>query len=94
MAARFEFDLRFEHAGERVAASDAALPWRGAPHHGAAVPFDFPGLDPPGEFETATGPAPPARTFSQAELDAALAAAHAEAAAAVDAGAAPSSKPS
>ena len=86
MAARFEFDLRFEHAGERVAACDAALPWRGTPHQVAAAPFDFPWLQPPGEFETAAGPAPPARTFSQAELDAALAAAHAEAAAAADAG--------
>ena len=86
MAARFEFDLRFEHAGERAAACDAALPWRDTPHQGAAAPFDFPWLQPPGEFETVAGPAPLARTFSQAELDAALAAAHAEAAAAADAG--------
>ena len=48
MAARFEFDLRFEHAAERVAAREAALP---LPRHGdqaAAAPFD-PRLQPAGQ---------------------------------------------
>jgi flagellar assembly protein FliH len=82
MAARFEFDLRFEDAAERVAARDATLPWRGTSRQGAAAPFEFPRLRPAAERERDAGSAPPARTFSQAELDAALDAARAEAAAA------------
>jgi flagellar assembly protein FliH len=86
MVTRFEFDLRFEHAAERVAARDAAMPWRGASHQGAAAPFEFPRLQPAGERERDAGSAPPARTFSQAELDAALDAARTEVAAATEAG--------
>jgi hypothetical protein len=86
MAARFEFDLRFEHGGERVAACDAALPCRGAADQAVAAPFDFPWLQPPGELATGLDSTPPARTFSQADLDAALAAARAEAAAATEIG--------
>jgi flagellar assembly protein FliH len=86
MAARFEFDLRFGHPGERVTAGDGALPRRNAPDRGAAAPFDFPWLQPPGEDATEAGSAPPARTFSQVELDAAVAAARAEAAAATETG--------
>jgi flagellar assembly protein FliH len=86
MAARFEFDLRFEHAGERVAACDAALPCRGAADRAVAAPFDFPWLQPPGEVATGADSTPPARTFSQMDLDVALAAARAEAAAATEIG--------
>ena len=85
MAARFEFDLRFDHARERVAARDAALPWLEPPRAGEAAPFDFPWLQPSRMPETAGDPAPPARTFSEAELDAALAAARVETAAATEA---------
>jgi flagellar assembly protein FliH len=85
MAARFKFDLRFDDAAERVAACDAMLPWRGASHYGAAAPFEFPRLQPAGEPESDAGSAPAAKSFSQAELDAALAAARAEAAAATEA---------
>jgi flagellar assembly protein FliH len=85
MAARFEFNLRFDHARERVAARDAALPWLEPPLAGEAAPFDFPWLQPSRAPETAGDPAPPARTFSEAELDAALATARAETAAATEA---------
>jgi flagellar assembly protein FliH len=82
MATRFEFDLRFEDAAERVAAHDAKLPWHGSSRQGAAARFEFPSLQSAGERER--DPAPPARTFSQAELDAALDGARAEAAAAAE----------
>jgi flagellar biosynthesis/type III secretory pathway protein FliH len=85
MAARFEFDLRFDHARERVAARDAALPWLEPSRAGEAAPFEFPWLQPSRAPQTAGDPAPPARTFSEAELDAALACARAEAAAAAEA---------
>ena len=81
----------------RASGSPRAMPrcpGRGAPDQAAAAPFDFPWLQPPGAAcQTAAEPAPPARTFSQADLDAALAAARAEAAAAAEPACAPSSKP-
>jgi flagellar assembly protein FliH len=85
MAARFEFDLQFDHARERVATRDAALPWLERPRAGEATPFDFPWLQPSRAPETAGRQTPPARTFSEAELDAALATARAETAAATEA---------
>ena len=64
-----------------MAACDVALP-RGA---GEATRFDFPWLGQSGEPEAAeTDSAPAARTFSEAELEAALAAARAEATAATE----------
>ena len=85
MAARFEFDLRFEHAGERVVAAMPRCRWRGAPRQGAAAPFDFPWLQPPGEAATAAGPAPAGEDLQPGGTGrGASAAARAEAAAAAD----------
>jgi flagellar assembly protein FliH len=82
MTAGFPFEPWSRPAGERIAACDATLPGRAA----AAVPFDFPWLEPSAEpVEDAAAAAPPARTFSEAELDAMLAAARSEAAASAEA---------
>jgi flagellar assembly protein FliH len=83
MAARFEFDLCFERAGERMGAGGATPPRCGET---VAAPFEFPWLERSAETEAAeAGPAPPARTLSALELDAAVAAARAEATAATEA---------
>jgi flagellar assembly protein FliH len=86
MAARFQFDSWFNDEGERAVAGAAALPRRQPPHQSVAARFDFPWLGQSGETEAAgPGGAPPPRTFSEAELEAALAAARAESAAATEA---------
>lgn len=82
MAVRFEFDLRFERAGERVDGG-AAQPRCAQPHPAVAAPFEFPWLERSDEAIEAD-PTPPARTFSAGELDAAVAAARAETAAATE----------
>jgi flagellar assembly protein FliH len=85
MAARFEFDPWFKQ-GERTAAGNGALPRRGPAHDAVAGRFDFPWLEQSDELEAAeAGAAPAPKTFSEAELDAALACARAEAAAAAEA---------
>lgn len=86
MACRFQFAPWSEHEGGQVAAGAAAASWHGPPQVGVAARFEFPWLEQPGEPEAAGAVcAPPAATFSEAELEAALATARAEAAAASEA---------
>jgi flagellar assembly protein FliH len=85
MAQPFLFERRFDRAGPPVIAGAVARP-RCGPAGAGAAPFDFPSLQRSGAPD-AVGPhpAPPAPTFSEADLRAAVAAAVAEAEAATEA---------